>query len=224
MIQLSIDDTSGRRRAERCVVRALGAGLVAGLAALTIQGSPLEAQLDASPPDTVAAEYFRGFQSMAWDGLAQRIHPEALAYLRLAIDITIDADTTGWSLANLGDATSRDDYDARSDARVFADAMRWVQANAPGLLSSMVSRTVDPIGVVMEGPGTAHAVYRVTTIAYGAEPEAKVATLQRTADGWKVREASEIRVLHTALRRIPVPAHRPATSPRESSTARLPDA
>lgn len=172
----------------------------------------------------MAAEYFRGFQSMAWDGLAQRIHPEALAYLRLAIDIAVEADTTGWALANLGNATLREEYDQRSDSRVFADAMRWVQANAPGLLSSMVSRTVDPIGIVMEGPDTAHAVYRVTTIAYGAEPEAKVATLQRTDAGWKVREASEIRVLHTALRRIPIPVGRPGESPRTGTVGRLPDA
>lgn len=186
--------------------------------------TPAVAQSDPSPPDTVAAEYFRGFQSMAWDGLAQRIHDEALAYLRLAIDITIDADTTGWSLANLGNATQRDEYDQRSDARVFADAMRWVQENAPGLLSSMVSRSVEAIGVVMEGPDTAHAVYRVTTLAYGAEPEAKVATLQRTEAGWKVREASEIRVLHTALRRIPVPVGRPGEGPRTGTAGRLPDA
>ena len=175
--------------------------------------APLEGQLDTSPPDTVAAEYFRGFQSMAWDGLAQRIHPEALAYLRLAIDVQVDADTTDWALTSLGNSERREEYDQRADARVFADAMRWVQANAPGLLSSMVSRSVEEIGILMEGPDTAHAVYRVTTLAYGAEPEAQVATLLRTDDGWKVREASEIRVLHTALRRIPVPVGRRLPDP-----------
>lgn len=169
-----------------------------------LPAASLSGQVDPPPPDTVAAEYFRGFQSMAWEGLAQRLHPDALAYLRLAIDITIDADTTGWSLANLGNAERREEYDERTDATVFVDAMRWVQNNAPGLLSSLVSRTVEHIGIVMEGPDTAHAVYRVTTIAYGAEPEAQVATLARTSTGWKVVEAREVRVLHTALRRMPV--------------------
>lgn len=181
--------------------------LAALLAALVVPSASL-GQVDSSPPDTVAAEYFRGFQSMAWDGLAQRLHPEALAYVRLALDIQIDADTTGWSLENLGAATTRAEFDARSDARVFADAMRWVQGNAPGLLSSLVSRTVEPIGVVLEGQDAAHAVYRVTTIAYGAEPLAQVASLRRTPEGWKVREASELRVLHTVLRRFPVPPTR----------------
>ncbi len=174
--------------------------VLAGVTPATARG-----QVDPSPPDTVAAEYFRGFQSMAWEGLAQRLHPEALAYLRLAIDIQIDSDTTGWSLRHLGAAETRAEYDARSDARVFADVMRWVQGNAPGLLSSLVSRTVEPIGVVREGDAAAHAVYRVTTIAYGAQPLAQVASLARTPDGWKIREASEIRTLHTALRRFPVP-------------------
>jgi hypothetical protein len=192
--------------------------------AVAIPSVPIVGQVDTSPPDTVAAEYFRGFQSMAWDGLAQRLHPEALAYLRLAIDIQIDADTSGWSLANLGNSPTRDEYDQRSDARVFADAMRWVQANAAGLLSSMVSRSVEAIGIVTEGPDAAHAVYRVTTLAYGAEPVAQVASLLRTDEGWKVREASEIRVLHTALRRLPVPVGQATSRWLPRVPERLPDA
>jgi hypothetical protein len=220
MIPISTDVTTRRHPATRWLRETLRVGVIT----LAAQVSPLQAQPDLSPPDTVAAEYFRGFQSMAWDGLAQRIHPEALAYLRLAIDIQIDADTTGWSLANLGNSASRDDYDQRPDALVFADAMRWVQANAPGLLSSMVSRSVEAIGVVMEGSDAAHAVYRVTTLAYGAEPVAQVASLLRTDAGWKVREASEIRVLHTALRRIPIPVGQVETKRPRRSPGRLPDA
>ena len=181
---------------------ALAASILTTLAATA---GPATAQVDPSPADTVAWEYLRGFQAAAWDGLAQRLHPEALAYLRLAIDIQVDADTTGWALANLGGSDTRADYDARSDARVFADVMRWTQDHAQGLLSSLVSREAELVGVVTEGPDTAHAVYRVTTLAYGAEPAVQVATLLRTDAGWKVREAPEIRTLHTALRAIPIP-------------------
>lgn len=180
------------------------------LAALTAAPGVVHAQVDPSPADTVAYEYLRGFQAAAWEGLAQRLHPEALEYLRLAIDIQVDADTTGWALANLGSAESRAEYDARSDARIFADVMVWTQDNAQGLLSSLVSREAELVGVVMEGPDTAHAVYRVTTIAYGAEPAVQVATLLRTDAGWKVREAPEIRTLHTALRAVPIPRRDPA--------------
>jgi hypothetical protein len=179
--------------------------LLAGTLAAAATPQAAFAQVDDSPADTVAAEYLRGFQAAAWEGLAQRLHPGALEYLRIAIDIQVDADTTGWALANLGGAADRAEYDGRSDARVFADVMAWTQDNAQGLLSSLVSREADLIGLVMEGEDSAHAVYRVRTIAYGAEPAVQVATLLRTPQGWKIREAPEIRTLHTALRAVPVP-------------------
>lgn len=173
-------------------------------AAFAVTG-PALAQVDPSPADTVAAEYLRGFQAAVWDGLAQRLHPDALAYLRLAIDIQVDADTTGWALSNLGGSATRAEYDARDDARVFIDVMVWTQDHARGLLSSLVSREAELIGIVAESTDVAHAVYRVRTIAYGAEPVVQVATLARTDRGWKVRESPEIRTLHTALRGVPVP-------------------
>ncbi len=163
------------------------------------------AQSDPSPPDTVAVEFLRGFQSMAWEGLAQRLHPDALAYLRLAVDIVVEYDDTGWALANLGGADSRSSYDASSDAAVFVRVMTWVGSHAPGLSSSFASRRFEALGSVAEGEEVSHVVYRVTTLAQGAEPTVQVATLLRLPSGWKVQDAPEIRALHTALRGIPVP-------------------
>lgn len=189
--------------------------------AVSAQAAPAQ-RIDDSPADTVAAEFLRGFQSMAWAGLAQRLHPEALDYLRLAIRIQIDADTTTWALTSLGGADSRAAFDARSSTEVFVGVMQWTQGNAPGLINSFVSRDAEVIGVVAERADTAHAVYRVTTHAYGAEPAVQVATLARTAQGWKVIEAPEIRALHTALRRLPAPSGQqprtpePVRSPTES--------
>lgn len=170
------------------------------LAAVTPGGAAGQ-RPDTSPPGEVADEYQRAFQSRVWDGLAQRLHPDALAYLRLAVDVTVDADTTGWALANLaGGAPDRAAYDARSDERVFVDVMRWVEANAPGLLSSLVNRRSEVLGVVPEDEDTAHAVYRIVQLVSGAEPEVLVLTLERTPQGWHVREAPELGTLHTAIR------------------------
>jgi hypothetical protein len=136
----------------------------------------------ASTPIRVADEYHRAFQSMAWAALTERLHPDALAYLRLSVRITLDADTTGWALEHLlGGLPDRAAYEALDDGAVFRRVM------------------------VEEGPETAHVVYRITTLAQGAEPEVLVLTVLRTAEGWKVRYAEEIAVLHTALRRIPIP-------------------
>lgn len=187
--------------------RTPGAPLVA--AALVAAGiaAPLAAQSaatrppDPSPAGEVADEYQRAYQSKVWDGLVQRLHPAALAYLRLAVDVSVQADTSGWALENLGGgAPDRAAYDARSDARVVVDVMRWVEANAPGLLSSLVNRRSEVLGVVDEGPERAHAVYRIVQLVSGAEPDVLVMTLERTEAGWKVREAPEIGTLSTAIR------------------------
>ncbi|MEK9502630.1 hypothetical protein [Gaopeijia maritima] len=195
------------RRRALCLALVATAAAVAGSAdaAGAQSAGAAAARVDDSPADTVAAEFLRGFQSMAWEGLTQRLHPEALDYLRLAIVIQIDADSSGWALSNLGGSDSRAAFDALSDAEVFVGVMRWTQSNALGLINSFVSRDAELVGIVPEGADTAHAVYRVTTHAYGAEPTVQVATLARTPAGWKVIEAPEIRALHTALRRLPVP-------------------
>jgi hypothetical protein len=149
----------------------------------------------------VADEYQRAFQSRVWDGLAQRLHPAALAYLRLAVDVAVEADTTGWVLANLGGgAVDRAAYEARGDTRVVVDVMRWIEGNAPGLLSSLANRRSHVLGIVREDDTTAHAVYRIVQQVAGAEPEVLVLTLERTGAGWRVRDAPELGTLHTAIR------------------------
>ena len=185
--------------------RLLGAVLFLSAGVLA---APIPAQPAPGPgsPAEIADEFQRGFQSMAWAGLAQRFHPEALAYVRLAADIVIRADDTGWALENLGGgAADRAAWEALTDEQVFVRVMRWTQENAPGLLSSLVSRRSEVLGVVEEGADTAHAVYRLERLVQGAEPEVLVMTLLRTPAGWKVRHAPEVRSLHTAIRGIPIP-------------------
>jgi hypothetical protein len=160
----------------------------------------------ASTPAGVADEYHRAIQSMAWAALTERLHPDALAYMRLSVRITLDVDTTGWALERLlGGVPDRAAYEALNDSEVFRRVMAGVQREVPGLLSSLVARRSEILGAVEEGPDTAHVVYRISTLAQGAEPEVLVLTVLRTAEGWKVRYAEEIAVLHTALRRIPIP-------------------
>ena len=157
-------------------------------------------------PAAVADEFHRAIQSMVWQALADRLHPEALDYLRLAVRINLDADTTGWSLEHLlGGLPDRAAYEALDDEAAFVRVMAGVQTEVPGLLSSMVSRRSEVLGTVVEGQDTAHVVYRIVSLAQGAEPRVRALTLVRTSQGWKVRFAEEVEVLHTALRRIPIP-------------------
>lgn len=187
---------------------------LAGLLALGLWASAVPASAFAqSPPEQVADEFQRGFQSMAWAGLAQRVHPGALAYIRLAVRIVLDTDSTGWALEHLlGGIPDRAAYERLDDEEVFRRIMAGVQAQSPGLLSSLVSRRSHVLGTVMEGGDTAHVVYRIVSLVQGAEPEVKVMTLLRTNAGWKVHDADEIRVLHTAVRGFPIPRGSPQGS------------
>lgn len=195
------------------------AGSVASLLLLLIASAPAQghAQVDAEAVDgaptaamRVADEFHRSFQSMVWEGLAERLHPDALAYLRLSVEITVDADSSGWALRELlGDVPDRSAFDALSDAEVLVRVMSGVEREVPGLFSSLVSRRSEILGQVDEGADTAHVVYRIVTLAQGAEPRVRALTLTRVGERWRVRFAEEIDVLHTALRRIPIPRDPP---------------
>ena len=178
----------------------------AGLLLLSAAASRASAQTTASPPppDTVAAEFNRGFQSMAWAGLVQRIHPDGLADLRLAADILVRADTTGYvRTALLGGVTS-EAYAGLPDDEVVRRLLAGIQEEVPGLLSSLVSRRTWILGTVAEGDDR-HVVYRIQAQVMGSEPEIRVMTLRRHEGRWRVVEAEDLRVLHTAIRGIPLP-------------------
>lgn len=155
-------------------------------------------------PETVADDFNRGFQSMAWAGLVQRIHPRGLADLRLASDILVASDSSGYVLESLLGDLDREGYGALPDDEVVLLMLTGIQAEVPGLLSSLVSRRTETLGAVSEGE-LRHVVYRVQAQVSGSMPETRVMTLERSQGRWKVVDAADLRVLHTAIRGIPVP-------------------
>ncbi len=179
----------------------IGTSLVFGSGTLVAGVAPLAGQPPATPEE-VTRDYNRAFQSAVWDGLVQRIHPEGLAYLRLAVDILIEADRTDYYLTDLALADDVAAYEALSDAEVVVRSLRWIQANYAGLLSSISGRRTEVIGTVEEGDDR-HVVYRTIQVAQGAQPELRIVTLSSDAGRWKVRTGRDLTFLHTALRGIP---------------------
>jgi hypothetical protein len=167
---------------------------------------------EASPPEVVADEFNRGFQTMAWAGLVQRIHPDALGHVRLAVDILMDIDTTGYVLDRLLGGTTPDEYPQLSDEEAVRRTLAGIQREVPGLLSSLTARRTEVVGVVPEGDDR-HVVYRTLSLLQGAVPRVEVMTLSRAGGRWKVREASDIQTLHTAIRGIPLPRNTPQAFP-----------
>ena len=155
-------------------------------------------------PVVVADEFNRGFQSMAWPGLVQRIHPRGLADLRLAADILVAADSSGYVLETLLGGADAGSYADLPDDEVVRRLLSGIQSQVPGLLSSLVSRRTETLGSVPEGD-LRHVVYRIQAQVSGSVPEIRVMTLERSEGRWKVVEAEDLRVLHTAIRGIPIP-------------------
>lgn len=155
-------------------------------------------------PVAVADEFNRGFQSMAWAGLVQRIHPRGLADLRLASDILVRADSSGYVLESLLGDLDPAAYAALPDDEAVLLMLTGIQAEVPGLLSSLVSRRTETLGAVSEGE-LRHVVYRIQAQVSGSVPETRVMTLERFEGRWRVVDAADLRVLHTAIRGIPIP-------------------
>ena len=176
--------------------------LLCGLSAAPIS-SDLLAQ-SASPPADVARDFNRGFQSMAWSQLVLRVHPQGLAYLRVAVDILVRSDTSGYVLDTLLGGVPAASYEGLSVAEAVERILAGVQREVPGLLSSLVSRRTEVLGVVPEAQDR-HVVYRVRALLQGAEPRIRVMTLSAVEGAWRVRDAEDLRVLHTAIRGIPIP-------------------
>lgn len=185
---------------------------------------PLVNQLDPSPPDTVAAEFRQAFGSRSWLELAERLHPDALARVRFAVDLLVQQDSTGWARTTLGGGTATDSAFAElPDDAVFVTTMRGLEVEVPGLISSFSGRQSELVGLVQENAITAHAVYRNQATLPGAEPIVLVMSLMRTRFGWKVRDVGEIDVLETALRGLPIPEPAPAPSGAEPGPVPVPD-
>jgi hypothetical protein len=172
---------------------------------------------DPGTPEAVADEFNRGFQSMAWAGLVQRIHPHGLADLRLAADILVRADTSGYVLERLLGDVAPGRYPELTDDDVVGRLLAGIQSEVPGLLSSLVSRRTTVLGSVPEGDRR-HVVYRIQAQVSGSVPETRVMTLERFENRWRVVEAEDLRVLHTAIRGIPIPRRESAS--RDSAPTR----
>ena len=141
---------------------------------------------------------------MAWAGLVQRIHPTGLSDLRLAADILVRADSSGYVLDRLLGGLAPESYESLPDDEVVQRFLTGIQAEVPGLLSSLVSRRTEVLGSVAEGERR-HVVYRIQAQVSGSVPETRVMTLERFEGRWGVSEAEDLRVLHTAIRGIPIP-------------------
>lgn len=179
------------------------AALLGNMALLLAAPSWLGAQEPELPPDSVAAEFQAALRGMGWKAAAYRMHPDALQRIRDLVSMLVEVDETGETRDYFFGAADRVDFRRLSSREFFASVMAVTLDELGGLLHAIVVRDVTIIGSVSDGPDLAHVVYSSHAELSGAEPEIRVMTMKRSAEGWRVLESQELEVIREALRGTP---------------------
>ncbi len=143
--------------------------------------------------------FLRSVRAIRWDAAAALLHPSTTGRFAMVVRLMIEPDTTGRvSEYFTGGGPGR--LREMAPAEIFETAVDRTIADMPGLMHAVFDRDDAIIGLVMEGPDSAHVVYRTLARISGAAPEVKVMTVGRTPDGWRVMWSDELEVIEAALR------------------------
>ncbi len=179
----------------------LSAALAVAVSVLSVP-APAKGQtlpeLTASP-DSAAALFIRSIRSMRWSAAAQFMDPEPLALYHDIVTMITEPEQAGDLLEYLTGADSAA-YAALDAPEVFQRALTTLTGDMPGLSYNLQDRDDAFLGHVLEGPDSAHVVYRTQSRISGALPEVKVMQMRRGPEGWRVLWSDELDVLETALR------------------------
>jgi hypothetical protein len=171
------------------------------LAAVLADPAPLAAQ--AETPETVARRYFETIRSEDAAGLARVTHPAALAELRALLTPLFESrlpEADEFRQRLLGVRTVSEAR-ALSDTTVFANFVRALGSQLPVFAEALRSSSITPVGHVMEGPDTAHVVYRVTIPFDGITLErTAVLSLGRRGESWGALLSGDYSELARVLR------------------------
>lgn len=171
------------------------------VAALLADVAPLPAQ--AEPPEVVAVRYFEAMRSEDAAALARVTHPDALAELRRLLAPLFESElpeADEFRQRLLGVRTAAEAR-ALSDTTVFANFIRALGSQLPVFAQALRSSSMEPVGHVMEGPDTAHVVYRVKVPLEGITVERiAVLSLGRYGDTWGALLSGDYSELARVLR------------------------
>jgi len=171
----------------------------------------------ASPdPEQVAREYLDAVERMHWERVVSRLHPNALSSFRSYLEamlfgrvdpraleeeaVALETPAGMEGLETLTGAGSVEAFLAMSDAEVFVQALRALQADSPGMMNAWVDRTTEILGWVPEADTLAHVIYRLEWRLTGATSDTEILTLRRLdGEGWRVYDSRELESIRPAL-------------------------
>jgi hypothetical protein len=205
----------------------LPAALHGSLGAEAESGLTMEAA--SSDPEVVAREYLDAVERMHWEGVVRHLHPQALSSFRSYLEamlfgrvdprapaeeaVALDTPAGMEGLETLTGAGSVEAFLAMSDAEVFVQALRALQADSPGMMNAWVDRTTEILGSVPEADTLAHVVYRLEWRLTGATPDTEILTVRQSdGEGWRVCESRELESIRPALGSVILRAPGPPSS------------
>ncbi|MGD8241019.1 MAG: thioredoxin family protein, partial [Armatimonadota bacterium] len=120
----------------------------------------------AATPEAAAEGLVAALREGDWDGMAERMHPAALAELRQFLEPIFripEAEELRTVVFGTGSEAALLEM---PDGRLYADFLRFAMTQDPRLVSSLATAQVEVLGHLMEGD-TAHVVSRFTMTVEG---------------------------------------------------------
>jgi hypothetical protein len=156
------------------------------LAILIILATPRPASSQGNAtPELAARQYFALMQKADWNKVAESMYPEALEQLSTFFQALATAEGAGELMTMFFDVGSEQEFRALSTAEVFARMMGNMASTSPEMMQAMTSMRGEVIGAVLDGPDSAHVVYRMHMAMDNVTlSQVQVMSFRRSGDRW----------------------------------------
>lgn len=189
------------------------AGLVA-VAALAappaLAGQEAAAPPDASTPEAATVSLVDLIRAADYAGMADLMHPEALAELRELFGPILEAEEMAELRHEVFGTSSTEEATALSGRDIYETIISFALGADPATSAAMQSMEADVVGHLMEGD-TAHVVYRMNMNVEGFEmSQTAVASYRQHEGRWLGLLTADLRGMVAGLRQA---LQREATAP-----------
>lgn len=158
-------------------------------------------ELDASTPEAATVALVDRIRTSDYEGMADLMHPEALAELRELLQPVLEAEEMADLRTEVFGTPSVEEATALSGRDIYETIISFALDADPATSAAMRSVEADVVGHVMEGD-TAHVVYRMNMNVEGFEmSQTAVASYRQHEDRWLGLLTADLRGMVAGLRR-----------------------
>ena len=180
----------------------------------TAQTNPPVVAVAGETPESMVARYTKTVQRGDWKASSALMHPDALRQLkRMFRPIVFAAPDLDMAKMFFGVRTAAE-FDRLSGAQAYERLMAMVTKMNPEVNSALATSKSQILGHVLEGPATAHVVYRMTVKTQGISvTKVAVMPVKKVGNTWGGLLTGDIEGMAAALSRMgqPQPAAKTPT-------------